>query len=462
MSEAIITVENLGKRYRLGTGRSSERYTALRDVIARRAAAPFRALGAKVGKSKSANARGPSHLPTLEPSHAAPEEFWALKDVSFEVKQGEVLGIIGRNGAGKSTLLKILSRITEPTEGKVRIKSRVASLLEVGTGFHSELTGRENIFLNGAILGMSHAEIKAKFDEIVAFAETEKFLDTPIKRYSSGMNVRLAFAVAAHLEPEILIIDEVLAVGDAEFQKKCLGKMKEVSGREGRTVLLVSHQIATIQALCSRCAVLENGKVKYIGDTERAIRNYTPLFSNHFDGDLSQVKSRSGAGNVRFTRLEIKDTGGRLLEYGVTAEPIEFHLRVASSGFKEKISARIGIGFANNLQSPLFVCGTEMTMGHQAMVSHGDTLICRIPRLPLGAGRYNLTLFIETNGIIQDFIADHITFEVEDRDYFGQGKNCPRGWEGKSVLVDHAWEICNETTRVNIHAQKTQTCSSAN
>jgi lipopolysaccharide transport system ATP-binding protein len=227
----IITVENLGKMYRIRHGgQGGERYTALRDVIARRATAPLRALKSKLKRRKAKTEKGSSS----EISNSSfglstsTEEFWALRNVSFSVRQGEVVGIIGRNGAGKSTLLKILSRITEPTEGRVKLRGRVASLLEVGTGFHPELTGRENIYLNGAILGMSRAEIRKKFDEIVAFAETEKFLDTPVKRYSSGMYVRLAFAVAAHLEPEILVIDEVLAVGDAEFQKKCLGKMRDV------------------------------------------------------------------------------------------------------------------------------------------------------------------------------------------------------------------------------------------
>src|SRR5947208_7962994 len=251
MSDAIITVENLGKKYSLRYQRK-ERYTALRDVIAEKALGFFKNLKSGNGVSVSK------------------EDFWALKDVSFEVQRGEVVGIIGRNGAGKSTLLKILSRITEPTTGKVGIRGRVASLLEVGTGFHPELTGRENIFLNGAILGMTKVEIKSKFDEIVAFAETEKFLDTPVKRYSSGMYVRLAFAVAAHLEPEILVVDEVLAVGDAEFQKKCLGKMEQVS-RGGRTVLFVSHNMAAIEALCSSGLVLADGKLVTRADAKAAV-----------------------------------------------------------------------------------------------------------------------------------------------------------------------------------------------
>ena len=256
MSDAIITVSNLGKKYRLQHQAERQRYTALRDVIANKVTSLFQNRKSEIGNRKSV------------------EDFWALKDVSFQVKPGEVVGIIGRNGAGKSTLLKILSRITEPTEGEIRIRGRVASLLEVGTGFHPELTGRENIFLNGAILGMHRAEIKSKFDEIVAFAEVEKFLDTPVKRYSSGMYVRLAFAVAAHLEPEILIVDEVLAVGDAQFQKKCLGKLKSVSCNNGRTVLIVTHQLGILNSLATSGLLLNNGAVQMAGPVSEVIAAY--------------------------------------------------------------------------------------------------------------------------------------------------------------------------------------------
>ena len=266
MSSAII-VEKLDKKYLLSHQARRESYVALRDVIAE----SCKSLGRKMLSPLSPRS------PVPGPHPAASEEFWALKDISFEVKQGDRIGIIGRNGAGKSTLLKILSRITEPTSGTARIRGRVASLLEVGTGFHPELTGRENIFLNGAILGMTRIEIRKKFDEIVAFAEVEKFLDTPVKRYSSGMYVRLAFAVAAHLEPEILIVDEVLAVGDAQFQKKCLGKMEEV-GREGRTVLFVSHNMGAINRLCSTCLMLDRGRLVSHGATEKVIRDY--MFAN--------------------------------------------------------------------------------------------------------------------------------------------------------------------------------------
>jgi lipopolysaccharide transport system ATP-binding protein len=261
--EVVIRVEGLGKKYAIGHQAERERYTALRDVMAR---------GAKGLWRKAADmARGRAIV-----AGDTVEEFWALKNVSFEVKRGEVLGIIGRNGAGKSTLLKILSRITEPSEGRVTIKGRVASLLEVGTGFHPELTGRENIYLNGAILGMTRGEIRKKFDEIVAFAEVEKFLDTPVKRYSSGMYVRLAFAVAAHLEPEILVVDEVLAVGDLEFQKKCLGKMSEISGG-GRTVLFVSHNLDAVLNLCGAALLLDGGRLRKGGEPLELCREYSNL-----------------------------------------------------------------------------------------------------------------------------------------------------------------------------------------
>lgn len=259
MSTPIIEIKGLGKKYKIGALR--EPYLSLRDELAK--------AGRRISSSFS---RLTAHSSQLT-AHSSQEDFWALKDVSFSVNEGEAVGIIGRNGAGKSTLLKILSQITPPTEGEITCRGRIASLLEVGTGFHPELTGRENIFLNGAILGMTRAEIRRKFDEIVAFAEVEIFLDTPVKRYSSGMYVRLAFAVAAHLEPEILIIDEVLAVGDAEFQKKCLGKMDDVA-KEGRTVIFVSHNMGAMRSLCSKAGLLNNGEMTYYGQVDKTIELY--------------------------------------------------------------------------------------------------------------------------------------------------------------------------------------------
>jgi lipopolysaccharide transport system ATP-binding protein len=307
MSDTVISVENLGKKYFLSHQRQ-ESYLALRDVLtegvknaARKIAAPF------------SSRRGGDGDPDRE-------EFWALKGVSFEIQQGDRIGIIGRNGAGKSTLLKILSRITEPTEGRVRIRGRVASLLEVGTGFHPELTGRENVFLNGAILGMTNAEIKRKFDKIVSFAEVEKFLDTPVKHYSSGMYVRLAFAVAAHLEPEILVVDEVLAVGDAQFQKKCLGKMEDVSSRERRTVLFVSHNMPAVQRLCNRCILLEQGRISRIGATPQIVGDYlaaggnTAFYWEHQGSSKGKGAYLSKVSLVDYKNEQVNyvDTGGQL------------------------------------------------------------------------------------------------------------------------------------------------------
>jgi lipopolysaccharide transport system ATP-binding protein len=289
MTDTVIRVENLSKKYILSHQETDNNRT-LRDAIAGATSSLVQTFNPKAKLAAS--------------KHQLKEEFWALKDVSFEIQQGDRVGIIGRNGAGKSTLLKILSRIVEPTGGSIRIKGRVASLLEVGTGFHPELTGRENIFLNGAILGMSKAEIQRKFDEIVAFAEIEKFLDTPVKRYSSGMYVRLAFAVAAHLEPEILIVDEVLAVGDLNFQKKCLGKMGEIA-QEGRTILFVSHSMGTVNALCDKAIFLEKGRVREVGTTTQITTSYMgDLFQNKIE-DLAQLRLPGFGREVRFSDIQL-------------------------------------------------------------------------------------------------------------------------------------------------------------
>lgn len=291
MSDPIIKVEGLGKKYII-SHEVNERYTAMRDVIVRR-------LKGVIGRK--ARAEGER------------EEFWALKDIEFAIQPGDRVGIIGRNGAGKSTLLKILSRITEPTHGRIEINGRVASLLEVGTGFHPELTGRENIFLNGAILGMGRAEIKKKFDEIVDFSEVEKFLDTPVKRYSSGMYVRLAFAVAAHLEPEILIVDEVLAVGDAQFQKKCLGKMEDVSSKQGRTVLFVSHNMNVIRSLCSTGIMLGNGRIIATGSTNEVVEKYFEYNGNNAETAAKEYYHKAGNYFARIVNININNTKNPLL-----------------------------------------------------------------------------------------------------------------------------------------------------
>jgi len=293
MSDFAIKVEGLGKKYLIKHQASGRRYVTLRDALADKAKSLFQNRKSQIANRKSV------------------EEFWALQDVSFEVKPGEAVGIIGRNGAGKSTLLKLLSRITEPTAGRIRLRGRVASLLEVGTGFHPELTGRENIYLNGAVLGMHRAEIRKKFDEIVAFAEVEKFLDTPVKRYSSGMYMRLAFAVAAHLEPEILIVDEVLAVGDAQFQKKCLGKMQDVSTKDGRTVLFVSHNMIAVRRLCSRTMLLNSGGITAHGETSQVLKNYQAMaLPQQGRRDWPELETAPGSEICRIRRIRTTNMAG--------------------------------------------------------------------------------------------------------------------------------------------------------
>jgi len=326
MSDTVIRVENLSKKYVLSHQQEGQKYKALRDVIAEGA----KAVGKKLLKPSTAIA---------DPSR---EEFWALKDVSFEIKQGDRVGIIGRNGAGKSTLLKVLSRIVEPTSGRIGIRGRVASLLEVGTGFHPELTGRENVYLNGAILGMSRAEIIRKFDEIVAFAEVEKFLDTPVKRYSSGMYVRLAFSVAAYLESEVLIVDEVLAVGDAAFQKKCLAKMEDISSK-GKTVLFVSHQIGTISTLCDKVIYLSDGQVHSMGSTEEIIKTYySEIFKDRSD-NLGQLRMRGFGKEIRFLEINLLSAKDGILTFG---QPMEYELVLYSDIDVDGLS--IGSSFFNS------------------------------------------------------------------------------------------------------------------
>jgi lipopolysaccharide transport system ATP-binding protein len=315
MSDCVIKAENLSKQYRIG---QREGYKTFRETLVDAATAPFARLSGALSrvqraesKEQRAKSDSDSTLYALRSTQSSPGDdlIWALKDVSFEVKQGEVVGIIGRNGAGKSTLLKILSRITEPTEGRVELRGRVGSLLEVGTGFHPELTGHENIYLYGAILGMDRWEITRKFDEIVAFAELDKFIDTPVKRYSSGMYMRLAFAVAAHLEPEILLVDEVLAVGDAAFQKKCLGKMGDVS-REGLTVLFVSHNMAAVQSLCKNAFELLSGRVQSAGDAQTVVSSYLAALGAMGSEKIWPKEKAPGNDEIRLTGLRITDEEG--------------------------------------------------------------------------------------------------------------------------------------------------------
>ena len=376
--DVVIRAEGLGKKYVIGHEAERERYTALRDVLAR---------GARNWWRKTADlARGRAVV-----GGDRVEEFWALKDVSFEVRRGEVLGIIGRNGAGKSTLLKILSRITEPSAGRVTIQGRVASLLEVGTGFHPELTGRENIYLNGAILGMTRAEIRKKFDEIVAFAEVEKFLDTPVKRYSSGMYVRLAFAVAAHLEPEILIVDEVLAVGDAEFQRKCLGKMSDVSRREGRTVLFVSHNMGTVTTLCPTAMWVDQGRLRERGATRAVISEYLSHRTSARERvvELAGVPRAQWAHDDRLRLHSLEWLSELPLRHG---EPVSARIRFKTRAPVSAVS--VGIGFSTLEGTRLLTYETDFPGGvrHDLLSPDMYSIEISVHSLPLGPDIYSVDL----------------------------------------------------------------------
>jgi lipopolysaccharide transport system ATP-binding protein len=422
MTDTVIRVENLGKHYTLGRQQSGERYTALRDVVAN---------GAKGLVSRFQNPKSKIQIPTEE-------EFWALKDVNFEIKQGDRVGIIGRNGAGKSTLLKILSRITEPTTGRITLNGRIASLLEVGTGFHPELTGRENIFLNGAILGMGKAEIVRKFDEIVAFAEVEKFLDTPVKRYSSGMYVRLAFAVAAHLEPEILIVDEVLAVGDAQFQKKCLGKMEDV-GKEGRTVILVSHQMSAIQALCDRCVVLQSGKVLLNGNTDEAIDLYL-TFGSKISRELpiSERKDREYSGKIKVVDLKILDRTGARVNSLKSGEDYCFEIDCFNQADLKFNNVILSLDIFDERDKRILLFRTNFT-NEDISISPGLGCIkCHIQNLPITLGMYKTSIYIShADRETLDYVKDASSFTVEGGDFFGTGS--PGLSTHCKVLVKSAW-----------------------
>jgi len=366
MNDVAVRVENLGKLYRIG---QLVGYKTLRESLMSVATTPLRCL-----RSTSHELSAMSHQPNY---------IWALKDVSFEVKQGEAVGIIGRNGSGKTTLLKILSRIMAPTEGYAEIHGRAGSLLEVGTGFHPELTGRENIYLNGAIIGMKKAEVERKFDEIVAFAEIEKFLDTPVKRYSSGMYVRLAFSVAAHLDPDILLVDEVLAVGDAEFQKKCLGKMRE-AGKEGRTVLFVSHNMVAVRALCQKTILLENARVAAIGETSDIVNHYLMAKDVASGGEVSIVP-RSGA-EVAFTRVWITDAKGTTTSHIDVKDQFRIWLEFVVSQPTDR--AEISICLRNS--SAVNVLFTSLSESYD-----GKTVAFR-------AGRYVASVLIDGNFLMPD------------------------------------------------------------
>lgn len=385
MSRFSIRVEELGKKYFI-SHEVRGNYTALRDVISHKVRTLLRGDAAK---------------------KLTREEFWALKDVSFEVMRGEAMGIIGPNGAGKSTLLKLLGRITEPTSGMIEIYDRVAALLEVGTGFHPELTGRENIYLNGAILGMSRAEIRRKFDEIVDFSGVEKFLDTPVKRYSSGMYMRLAFAVAAHLEPDILIIDEVLAVGDAEFQDKCLGKMNEVTKKGGRTVLFVSHNLAAVQQLCQRSIWLQNGRICQVGKTQDVIEQY--LKTQERDGPLTPHSNKE----IYISDFCAYSPDGKMI---VPGSDCIFKITISAKTASSKLHFGIGINdkMGNRIMTPF----TRFDSDGIALQPGINEIHCQIDSLPLKPGSYDLHLYAGSAFEAYDYIAGGINLKVHPFPFF--------------------------------------------
>jgi len=405
VSDTVIRVENLSKKYTIGH-QQQEKHSTLRDALV---------YGAKSLGDKLLNfSKEKQFSPTSE-------DFWALKDICFEIKQGDRLGIIGRNGAGKSTLLKILSRITEPTTGRISISGRVASLLEVGTGFHPELTGRENIYLNGAILGMSKAEIVKKFDEIVAFAEVEKFLDTPVKRYSSGMYVRLAFAVAAHLEPEILIVDEVLAVGDIRFQQKCLGKMEEV-GKEGRTVLFVSHNMSTVSYLCSRGILLESGTLYVDSDAEEAIRVYLDKSYNVAQLPLMERRDRSGSGKVKSASFRVLNQEGT--EENTLQSGKDYYFEIVYLNYtKERINnVVVSLDFFDDKGIRVLLLRSNFTNSNLTIDPEKGYIICGINNLPLVNSFYRVSIYLShADQELLDWIEDAASVTVEGGDFFGTG-----------------------------------------
>jgi len=418
MTDIAVRVENLSKQYRIGGAQA--RYKTMRETLMDMAAAPARRLR-RLGRP------------------APPEEtIWALEDVSFEVEQGEVVGIIGRNGAGKTTLLRILSRITEPTEGYAKIKGRVGSLLEVGTGFHPELTGRENIYLNGAILGMKRAEIERKFDEIVAFSEIEKFLDTPVKRYSSGMYVRLAFSVAAHLEPEILLVDEVLAVGDAAFQKKCLGKMGDVAS-EGRTVLFVSHNMAAISALCPRSVLLEEGQLACYDDTQEALEKYLNLGAVLQRIPLIERKDRRGSGRITLMDVSFTDPQGTPTPTIRSGQDTRACISYVCKDGVPLRNVVVSIAFDDYLGRHLFSCPSRISGEPFDEVPPSGRMICAIPRLPLPPGTYTFHLFCGVNNETGDWIRHAGQVSVAEGDFFGTGRLPEASRRG--LLVPHHWDV---------------------
>jgi lipopolysaccharide transport system ATP-binding protein len=445
MSDIAIRCEGLSKQYRIG---ERESYKALRDVIADAAASPFRRLRSVLGNTNGAGNANRSnsalstqhslsthdsslitHHSSLAPDTRHPTsdtQFWALDDVSFEVKRGEVVGIIGRNGAGKSTLLKILSRITKPTKGHATINGRVGSLLEVGTGFHPELTGRENIYLNAAILGMRKAEVESKFDEIVAFAEVEKFIDTPVKRYSSGMYVRLAFAVAAHMETEVLVVDEVLAVGDVQFQMKCLGKMGEVA-KQGRTVVFVSHNMSTVQNLCSHCIYLKAGRNVFEGPADDVVTKYlAEIQADASSRNIKERRDRAGSGRAKVTDFYVLDKNRKNQTVLRPGEDYFFVMEYEKTNPREIITNVVGsIAFTDSRNEIVYLVRSNFSNENVTLpIGSSGRIECHITDFNLAKGTYNSYIFLSHADVeVLDQLENASEIIVEGGDFFGTGNS---------------------------------------
>ncbi|TSA09138.1 MAG: ATP-binding cassette domain-containing protein [Deltaproteobacteria bacterium] len=423
MSSPAIRVENLGKQYRIG-GRSGG-YSTIRDTLTDAFLTPFRRLKAL------AQGYGASD---------APEIFWALKNVSFEVQPGEVVGIIGRNGAGKTTLLKILSRVTSPTEGRAQLFGRVGSLLEVGVGFHQELTGRENVYLSGAIMGMKKQEINRQFDQIVAFSGVEDFIDTPVKRYSSGMYTRLAFAVAAHMEPEILIVDEVLAVGDMAFQEKCLGKMSDVA-RSGRTVLFVSHNMSAISILCPTAILVEEGRIRFQGQSSETIARYIDLMRKTSVSQFDRRQDRRGNGLLRINRLYLNDYEGKVVDALPCGTGVRFVLEYAAADPAAALTDVSVVLMVASGATRLFSFISEVSGDLFQNLPPVGRFVCQVDKLPLMPGNYDLHFLCFVGRQLVDKIMFAWPLVVSDGDFFGTRRLSNNRDIHGSLLVPHSWSL---------------------
>ena len=430
--DIAIKVENISKRYRIGL--KEEMHDNFGDAIFDFIKSPLRNYRKYRSLYKFDDS---SPGASLDEDSNSSGVIWALRDVSFQAKEGEVLGIIGRNGAGKSTLLKILARITEPTAGRAEIRGKVSSLLEVGTGFHPELTGRENVYLNGTVLGMTKKEVDRKFDEIIDFSGVERFIDTPVKRYSSGMTVRLAFSVAAHLEPEILIIDEVLAVGDAEFQKKCLKKMEYV-GQQGRTVLFVSHNMPSVSALCQNGLVLQDGEVTYVGRASEAVNFYLSKAGDLSNQLLRERMDRQGSGTVRVTDIWLENKAGQRLSNIQCGEEVTIKLSYNADRIYRNLRFVIGIG--NELDERVLRFDSQLNSANFITWPAEGIVTCKLlGPFPLCPGQYKVNFAVFALGGCADYVLGALRFNVDEGDFFGTGKLPSDAWP--MFLLRNEWNI---------------------